>query len=57
MDGTRKICPYCGRPMVKKGELKDCTRGTCNCVWPHHMIPRIEIETDEYIYQEYEEAV
>ena len=57
MVGIRKTCPYCNKPMVRKGELKDTSRGTCACLWPHHMIPRIEIETEEYIYQEYEEAV
>lgn len=53
----RKTCFHCGRPMVKKGELKDATRGTCNCelaVPPLHLL--IELDEEEYIFQQFTEA-
>lgn len=57
MAQPRKICPYCNRPMVLKGELKDATRGTCNCelaVPPLHLL--IELNEEEYIFQQFTEA-
>jgi hypothetical protein len=46
----RKICPFCNRPMVLKGELKHPTL-RCNCIDESKCRNvQLKIEDDEFIY-------
>lgn len=53
MAQPRKTCPFCNRPMVLKGELKDATKGTCVCVDDSKCRNiKIMIDEDDFIYWE-----